>query len=39
MQSFAFNQPDEMVWQLSAQDLKWISSTSGDIDGIEFDLD
>ncbi|MDW7656981.1 MAG: DUF3604 domain-containing protein [Bacillota bacterium] len=39
VQNFAFNQPDEMACQLSGQDLKWISSTSGDIDGIEFDLD
>ena len=36
---FAFNQPDEMAYQVSGQDIRWISQTSGDIDGIEFDLD
>lgn len=36
---FAFNQPDERAYMMSGQDIRWTSKTSGDIDGIEFDLD
>jgi hypothetical protein len=36
---FAFDQPDEGVTQMSNQIVSWKSSTSGDIDGMEIDLD
>ncbi len=39
VRQYAFNQPDEGVTQISNQIIKWKSSTSGDIDGIEVELD
>ncbi len=39
VQQFAFDQPDEGVTLISNQIISWKSSTSGDIDGMEIDMD
>jgi len=39
LKQFAFNQPDEGANILSNQEIVWNSNTSGDIDGIEVELE
>jgi len=39
LKQFAFNQPDEGASILSNQEIMWKSNTSGDIDGIEVELE
>lgn len=38
-QPLAFDQPDEGITQISRQSLTWNSTTSGDIDGVDLELD